>query len=345
MAKASSLADLLRIRAANAERLEAFNENLGTALGYKTVRGKWTDEPCVIVFVPEKCAEASLAEAQRIPERLEGPAGLYCCTDVVVGGRAAVATPLPELDADNRAVIEELRSGALGIVGGIQLWGYESGDDFIGTAGCVVTRMSDGRKGLLTNQHVGGPGGRSIYHPKREGLRIGVTRSAIELEPDEKYFNALIDEQNAYYRLDCAFIELSDAVIESARPGLHRLGSIGAPATLELSTMGPLGKKVVSIGRTRGITRGTIMAYGYEWYDEEDSVYTDYLILGEDGRVFSDVGDSGKLIVTDDDQHQAIALLWGGRCETLREGCGAETFTYAIDINKCLGRLGLRIEQ
>ena len=76
--------------------------------------------------------------------------------------------------------------------------------------------------------------------------------------------------------------------------------------------MGPIGRRVVSIGRTRGITRGTIMAFGYEWYDEEESIYTDYLILGEGGQIFSDHGDSGKLIVTDDANRNAVALLWGG---------------------------------
>lgn len=344
MRKANSLGDLLRIRAANAQRLEAFNQSLGTALGYKTVNGKWTDEPCVIVFVPTKCSEASLSRDQRVPEFLHGPDDLYCPTDVVVGGRAETAVPIPELDAENQSVVKELRSGSLGILGGIQLWGYEGGDDFVGTAACLVTRASDGRKGLLTNQHVGGSGGRSIYHPERGGAQIGVTRRAVQAEPDEKYWGGLINEIDAQYRIDCAFIELSDEALDVARSGLHRLGSIGTPLPLDLQTMGPLGKKVISIGRTRGITRGTIIAFGYEWYDEDTSEYTDYLILGDGDQVFSDVGDSGKLIVTDDEQHQAIALLWGGRCETLRQDCGAETFTYAVDIHKALGRLGLSID-
>jgi hypothetical protein len=71
-------------------------------------------------------------------------------------------------------------------------------------------------------------------------------------------------------------------------------------------------------------------------------VYTDYLILG-DGEVFSDHGDSGKLIVTDDDRRNAIALLWGGWFEKLRRGVGQENWTYAIDINKVLDKLEVRI--
>jgi hypothetical protein len=107
--------------------------------------------------------------------------------------------------------------------------------------------------------------------------------------------------------------------------------------------MGPLGKKVISIGRTRGIQRGTIVAFGYEWYDAEASIYTDYLVIGEHGGAFSDHGDSGKLIVTDDATHRPVALLWGGWYEKLRKGVGQENWTYAIDINKALGKLEVDI--
>jgi hypothetical protein len=164
------------------------------------------------------------------------------------------------------------------------------------------------------------------------------------MDPDEYYFNGLIDEEDAYYRIDCAFVEVQDAAAPLLKPGLHRLGSIGAPIPLDLNTMGPIGRKVVSIGRTRGIQRGTIAAYGYEWYDDPtSSVYTDYLIIGEKGKVFSDHGDSGKLIVTDDAEQNPIALLWGGWHERLRRGHGQENWTYAIDINKALNKLEVEV--
>jgi hypothetical protein len=182
-----------------------------------------------------------------------------------------------------------------------------------------------------------------MYHSYPGWARIGFTRSAFEYEPDQEYFDGLIDEENAYYRIDCAFIELSDQAEPLAKPGLHKLGSIRAPLQLDLNTMGPLGKPVISIGRTRGIQRGKIVAFGYEWWDGEESVYTDYLILGETGGAFSDHGDSGKLIVTDDANRNAVALLWGGWYEKLRKGVGQENWTYAIDINKALDRLEVDI--
>lgn len=40
MPKAKSLRDLLRIRAANADAIDQLNGNLGSAVGFKTVRKK-----------------------------------------------------------------------------------------------------------------------------------------------------------------------------------------------------------------------------------------------------------------------------------------------------------------
>ena len=53
----------------------------------------------------------------------------------------------------------------------------------------------------------------------------------------------------------------------------------------------------ISIGRTRGIQKGIIVAYAYEQFDNEKwSVYTDLLIVGEQPEgAFFNKGDSGKL--------------------------------------------------
>jgi len=344
MAQAKSLGELLRIREANADRIDRVNANLGCALGFKTVNKKLTAESSVIIFVPNKVPDALLPPSQKIPKRFEGPDGLWCATDVVVGRKAAEERESRALTRKNEEVVEELTSGAIGIVGGVQLGGIESnGSGYVGTAACVVKKKAGGRLGLLTNQHVGGAPGRPIYHPDPGRYRIGYTRASFEYDPDDYYFNGLIDEEDAYFRVDCAYVELSDQAAPLARPGLHKLGSIGAPLPLDLRTMGPLGRRVVSIGRTRGIQHGTIIAFAYEWYDEEQSIYTDYLVIGNRGQVFSDHGDSGKLIVTDDANRNAVALLWGGWFEQLRKGHGQENWTYAIDINKALKKLRAEI--
>ena len=104
-----------------------------------------------------------------------------------------------------------------------------------------------------------------------------------------------------------------------------------------------IGQKVVGVGRTRGVQRGHIIAYAYEFHDDDFSIYTDLLIIGEDGKAFSDKGDSGKIIVTDDDEHRPVALLWGGWQERLRHGHEQENWTYAIDLGKVLDRLDVEL--
>ena len=97
------------------------------------------------------------------------------------------------------------------------------------------------------------------------------------------------------------------------------------------------------MSRTRGVQRGTVAGYAYEWRDGEESIYTDLLVIGEEGEVFSDKGDSGKILVTDDEVHRPVALLWGGWQERLRQGREQENWTYAIDLGKVLDRLHLQL--
>src|SRR4051812_29233193 len=228
--KATCLADLLRIRDANSALVDRLDGNLGSALGYKITNKTLTKTPAVIIFVPAKVSEALLPASQRIPKTLQGPDGFECATDVVVGKRGAEEPAPPTLDADNVGVIEELQGGEIGLIGGIQLGFFGTdGLGYLGTTACAVRRKSDGRVGLLTNQHVGGPPGRVIYNPDPGHVRIGHTRASFEMDPDEYYFDDLIDEEDAYYRIDCAFVEVLDAGLPLVKPGLHRLGSLGEP--------------------------------------------------------------------------------------------------------------------
>ena len=141
-----------------------------------------------------------------------------------------------------------------------------------------------------------------------------------------------------------------DALIDPELPGI---GPVGSPLALDLDTMGPVGRRVTSVGGRRGLQRGTIAAFSYEFYDQQEPGYTDYLIIGDDDvnsegvqvtrTAFSDQGDSGKIIVTDDANKNVVALLWGGWQQRLRHGKMQEGWTYAIDINYVLNLLDIDI--
>lgn len=351
--EAKSLNDLLRIRAANRNKIEAVNGNLGTALGFKWRNGQRTAHPCIIIFVPQKILPWLVPDAEKAPEVMEGPDGTWCLTDVVTGGKAEsleAFEPMPELSEENKIVIQELRSGRIGLIGGIQIAFFKDGiKDIqhagIGTAGVAVRNKSTNKVGLLTNQHVADSFGRRIYHPWPNMFPIGTTCRTKEYDFDENWYGNVIDEANSYVRCDYGFVEVDDHLSSYVRSGLHVIGKTGPLLRINPETMDIIGQKVISVGRTRGVQRGTIVAYAYEYYDEAASVYTDLLIIGEDGKAFSDKGDSGKIIVTDDEDHRSVALLWGGWQERLRHGREQENWTYVIDLGKVLDCLNLELFQ
>ena len=89
---------------------------------------------------------------------------------------------------------------------------------------------------------------------------------------------------------------------------------------------------------------GTIVGFGYEFRNAPgNSIYTDYLIAGDDPQQFSAPGDSGKLIVTDENEPRPLALLWGGLVEKLSNHREQMDWTYGIDINFILDTLGVEI--
>ena len=374
MPAASSIKDLIQIRHANRDYIDSLNGNLGSALGFKRRTGEEvSDEPAILIFVPRKIDPKWLPGDQVIRKELEGPDGLTCPVDVVEGGRFEdtvlwafdefnerdylvswdrLRGPHP-LSKSQRGLREQLRGWAKKVMPGAQLAGFDNQDNgYYGTLGCFA-RDADGMLGFITNQHVADRKNNTLYFPEHHGLPIGIATTLYEWVRDEHRLEGIVDEPNALYRVDCAFVELSaeidDADVEPRLPLIDdadqvTYAELGEPLALDFDTMGPVGYQVLGVGRTRSLQRGKITAFGYEFHDVGPaSRYTDYLIIGEDGTEFSDPGDSGKLIVTDDDNLRPVALLWGGWREQLRVGRGQENWTYAIDINQVLELLGVTI--
>jgi hypothetical protein len=152
-----------------------------------------------------------------------------------------------------------------------------------------------------------------------------------------------VNEPNTYVRIDCAFARLSENFdTGNMNPAMMGVGTLGSARPISLDDMSILGQRVVRVGRTTGKRHGTIMAFGYEFIDERDATaYTDLLIIGEDGVPFSTHGDSGSLIVTDDELQSPVGLLWGGWQERLRTGHAQENWTYGIAISRVLDALDI----
>ncbi|KKH95439.1 hypothetical protein EO95_08920 [Methanosarcina sp. 1.H.T.1A.1] len=332
----------MRIRAHNREFLDSINDNLGTALGFKRRKGQLLSrQPAILVFVPLKVNPKWIPESQLIPEKLEGPDGLWCMLDVVQGGKAEYGKEVPEA-ADE--LVEKLRGWDDQVWCGSQVshWVNEAiGKYSLGTLGAFARKRSDGTLGFLTNQHVGIEPGKKLFHPVPWGTHLGTTEKVIEYVEDQEWYGPWVDEPNAFVRADCAFVRLASNFNQAdINPQMMGVGQLGPVKNISLDDMSIIGQRVLRVGRTTGLRRGTIVAFGYEFYDERDAcVYTDLLIVGDDGVPFSTHGDSGSLIVMDTPQLNPVGLLWGGWQEKLRTGYAQENWTYGIALSRVMDAL------
>lgn len=372
MPDAKSLEDLLRIRSANRDYLDSINGNLGSALGFKKRTGyAVSDEPAVLMFVRRKIDSKWLPEDQVTKPALKGPDNLTCPLDVIEGNRqetfvkvvdevtkeefpfpwSALQGPAP-LSADQLRLREKLLGWSKKIMPGAQIGGKDSENrEFTGALGFFAKRNET--LGFVTNQHVADEIDTVLYFPWFGARACGVVKRTVDIVAASERFNGLITDENAFYKVDCAFVALDSAIgnddIDIRLPLISQSEDIsmklmGQPIELDLDGMGVLGQKVMSIGPKRSLQRGTIYGFAYE-YKEEDfkRYYTDYLIVGDNDKEFSMGGDSGKLIFTDDVELRPIALLWGGRREQLRSEHGQEKWAYAIDINLVLRSLDIDV--
>jgi hypothetical protein len=343
MAEARSLSDLMKIRLHNSDYLDSVNANLGTALGFKNnTQGESSQTPAILVFVPSKINPKWIPKGRLLPKRLEGPDELWCSLDVVESQSQASKKGESSVEESHDELTERLRGWDDQVWAGSQIGSFNEGKSRpeLGTIAAFVKKQDNGQIGILTNQHVAIKPESKLFHPNILGTHIATTEKMIDTLEDQKWYSQYIDEEYAYIKIDCAFapIELSFDK-QNINPQLMGIGEFGPVKPIPLNDMSIIGRKVVRVGRTTGLRFGTIVAYGYEWYDEDLSVYTDLLIVGDDGVPFSTYGDSGSLIVTNDSTHNPIGLLWGGSERKLRTGYSRENWTYASDLFKVLDAL------
>ena len=373
MAAAKSLADLMKIRALprNRKYLDSINGNLGTALGFKRRTGEGlSEEPAIIVFVPEKIHRKWLPRSELIKERLSGPDGLSCPLDVVAGGKAAHEEPIPE---SGTALAQRLRGWDEKIWCGSQVSSMHGGNVAYGTLGAFVKRNSDGMLGFITNDHVAiGP---TLWHPWapgspgfRAGTKlIGAKQESIIERPVTTWYGKFAEEPGnptTAVRVDCAFVSTSlgeddvqpkPLVEQPLKPGpFGSVFHVDLEAEMTDPAKGIIGRDVYHVGRTTGLRKGSIAAFSYEWKDQPGQTrYADFLIEGETMPLatgleisvpFSYKGDSGSILFTQlNNERRPIALLWGGYQEQLRGGESQENWSYATRLDKVLDQLGVTL--
>ncbi|VFQ97441.1 unnamed protein product [Cuscuta campestris] len=350
--QASTLLDLMTIRAFHSKILRRFS--LGTAIGFRIRRGVLTEIPAILVFVARKVNRQCLSCVECLPAYLEGPGGVWCDVDVVEFSYygAPAATPKEELYNE---LVEGLRGGDPCIGSGSQVASQET----YGTLGAIVkSRTGNHPVGFLTNRHVAVDldyPSQKMFHPLPPSLGPGVYLGAVEratsfITDDLWYGMFAGTNPETFVRADGAFVPFADDFdLSNVTTAVKGIGEIGDVNTIDLQApIGSLvGRQVMKVGRSSGLTTGTIMAYALEYNDVKGvCFFTDFLVVGENQLTFDLEGDSGSLILLtgqNGEKPRPVGIIWGGTANRgrlkLKAGQPPENWTSGVDLGRLLDLL------
>ncbi|XP_022720229.1 uncharacterized protein LOC111278059 isoform X2 [Durio zibethinus] len=352
--QATTLLELMTIRAFHSKKLRRFS--LGTAIGFRIRQGVLTDIPAIIVFVSRKVHRQWLSQFQCLPAALEGPGGVWCDVDVVEFSYygAPAATPKEQLYTE---FVDGLRGSDPIIGSGSQVASQET----YGTLGAIVKSRTGNRQvGFLTNRHVAVDldyPNQKMFHPLPPSLGPGVYLGAVERATsfitDVLWYGIFAGiNPETFVRADGAFIPFAeDFNMNNVTTTVKGVGQIGDVHIIDLQS--PIscliGRQVVKVGRSSGLTTGTIMAYALEYNDEKGiCFFTDFLVVGENQQTFDLEGDSGSLILLTGqtvEKPQPVGIIWGGTANRgrlkLKVGQPPENWTSGVDLGRLLDLLEL----
>ncbi|XP_021288399.1 uncharacterized protein LOC110419631 [Herrania umbratica] len=157
-----------------------------------------------------------------------------------------------------------------------------------------------------------------------------------------------------FVRADGAFIPFTDDFdMSTVTTSVKGVGEIGDVKVIDLqSSIGSIiGKQVTKVGRSSGLTSGTVLAYALEYNDEKGICFlTDFLVVGENQQSFDLEGDSGSLIIMkgeNGEKPRPIGIIWGGTANRgrlkLKVGQPPENWTSGVDLGRLLNLLELDI--
>ncbi|XP_071730308.1 protein NARROW LEAF 1-like [Rutidosis leptorrhynchoides] len=354
--QATTLLELMTIRASHSKILRCYS--LGTAIGFRIRRGVLTDIPAILVFVSRKVHKQWLSPIQCLPTILEGPGSVWCDVDVLEFSYFGAPEPTSkeQLYTD---IVDDLRGSGSCIGSGSQVASQET----YGTLGAIVRSQTGNRQvGFLTNRHVAvnlDYPNQKMFHPLPPtlgpGIYLGAVERATSFITDDLWYGIFAGiNPETFVRADGAFIPFSDDFdMSTVTTSVKDVGEIGDVKIVDLQSPinSLIGKKVMKVGRSSGLTKGTILAYALEYNDEKGiCFFTDFLVVGENQRTFDLEGDSGSLIVLTgeiEEKPRPIGIIWGGTANRgrlkLKVGQPPENWTSGVDLGRLLNLLELDI--
>lgn len=278
--------------------------------GFRERGGKDTLEPCIVCMVEKKIPLSRINRSRIIPGKLSLGGEVYK-TDVQESPRMSTRElVLPEDFGEYLGVIENggirdwTRCHSPTVPGGAQI--APDGAPWVGTNG-VACKLK-GRYGALSNWHVlvGGRYGKD--HPIRQpdGRHTGTPMGRLS-----KWVPIKFDGSANY--VDCAWQDCQEGDEYVAIPEQIQLGRIEPNPVLNPQ----LGPSVRKSGRTTKVTRGVVKGVDVESsvsYGEDGiaKFRGQVLVKSESGGDFSGPGDSGSLVVLENNRPLGLLFAGGG---------------------------------
>ncbi|MED6150093.1 Protein NARROW LEAF 1 [Stylosanthes scabra] len=352
--QATTLLELMTIRAFHSKILRRFS--LGTAIGFRIRGGVLTNTPAILVFVARKVHSQWLNPIQCLPAALEGPGGVWCDVDVVEFSYYGAPAPTPK-----EQLYTELADGLRGSDSCIGSGSQVASQETYGTLGAIVkSRTGNQEVGFLTNRHVAVDldyPNQKMFHPLPPSLGPGVYLGAVERATsfitDDLWYGIFAGTNpETFVRADGAFIPFAeDFNMNNVTTSVKGVGEIGDVNVIDLQSPinSLIGRQVIKVGRSSGLTTGTIMAYALEYNDEKGICFlTDFLVVGENQQTFDLEGDSGSLILLtgqNGEKPRPVGIIWGGTANRgrlkLKVGQPPENWTSGVDLGRLLDLLEL----
>ncbi|XP_019156772.1 PREDICTED: uncharacterized protein LOC109153326 isoform X5 [Ipomoea nil] len=230
-----------------------------------------------------------------------------------------------------------------------------------GTLGAIVRSQTGSRQvGFLTNRHVAvnlDYPSQKMFHPLPPNLGpsvyLGAVERATSFITDDLWYGIFAGKNpETYVRADGAFIPFAeDFDMSNVTTSVRGVGEIGDVYKIDLQSpiASLIGRQVVKVGRSSGLTTGTVMAYALEYNDEKEiCFFTDFLVVGENQQTFDLEGDSGSLILLtrkNGEKPQPVGIIWGGTANRgrlkLKAGQPPENWTSGVDLGRLLDLLEL----
>lgn len=311
----SELKDVRSQLSTSREMLFQMPNVVGIGVGYKSVAGQQTDQLCIICSVEEKLNADDLPPSGIVPESLNGVP-----TDIIQTGR--VKAQADDTTAKWRPAPGGVSVGHFGVTAG--------------TLGCWVRK--NGQYHILSNNHV--LANSNLGNIGDKIVQPGSFDSGVEKIAELTEF-IKIEFGGADNLVDCAIAKAVE--VENGGSSCNIAGTIARLLNRSASSVGSqtrlkpvkirgiedivrtdilnigevtelteatLGMEVKKMGRTTGLTEGTVQQIDVTIsvdFGNQSAFFTDQIMTGD----MSDGGDSGSIVVTRDG-NQMVGLLFAG---------------------------------